>query len=154
MVEHTGSFRVGGMAWGLVSLLLLLTAAGGCEGTLTKRKLNADDYRLAVEAFNDGIRWRDYQQSVAWVAPHQADAFWKQTDALQERLRVYDYEIQKMDWNQAARSALVLLRYRFYYPNDPSLRTADLHQKWHYDEQSGNWQVTQTGFHVLLESRF
>jgi hypothetical protein len=153
-VGHTTSFRCGGMVRGVVLMLLSVILVAGCEGILTKRKLNADDYKLAVEAFNDGIRWRDYHQAVSYVAPQQMDAFWKLADAIQERIRVYDYQIQKLDWNQQARSAVVLLRYRFYHPNDPSIYTKDLHQKWIYDDQHGNWRVTQTGLHVLLESGF
>jgi hypothetical protein len=151
---HAVWFRVGGTVWGAVLVVLALTLVGGCEGTLTKRKLNSDDYRRSVEAFNDAIRWRDYQAALVWVAPHQAEAYWKQADALQERIRIYDYEIQKLDWNQQTRSAIVLLRYRFYHPTAPSIQTKDLHQKWVYDEAQGNWRVTQTGLHVLLEAGF
>jgi len=151
-VGRAALFGVGGKVKGVVLIMLSLTVAAGCVGTLTKRKLNAEDYRVAVEAFNDAIRWHDYQMGLAWIAPQQVDLYWKQTDTLQERIRIYDYQILKSDWSQQTGTAMVLLRYRFYHPNEPTIRTKDLHQKWQYDDKDGNWRVTQTGLHVLLEA--
>ncbi len=153
-VRHAISVKVGGVVWGVVWILVSVILMGGCEGTLTKRKLNASDNKLAIEAFNDGIRWRDFHQAAAFVAPQQLDAFWKQADALQARVRIYDYQIQRLEFNQQARMATVLLRYRFYHANDPSIESRDLPQKWIYDDENGTWRVIQTGLHVLLEARF
>lgn len=150
---HSAPLRTRGTTWGLGLILLLLVTTGSCStGVFPKKNLNDDDYRRAVESFNDAIRWREYPTAAAFVAPQQLEVFWKQTDALAERIRMSEYQIQRLNMNAEAHSGIVLLRYRFYYPTDPSIRSKDLHQKWHYDEITKSWLVIQTGLHVLLEA--
>jgi len=155
-VVQTASFKTGHRVWSLGLILLSLVIAGSCsetfKTTFTHRKLNADEYRRAVESFNDAIRWRDYNGGAAFVAPQQLDAYWKLADALNEYIRVSDYQVQRIDFNQAARSGMVVLRYRYYYPQDPKLRTKDSHQKWVYDEEAKNWWVVQSGLQTLMEA--
>jgi hypothetical protein len=151
-VGHSAPLRTRGTAWGLGLILLLLVTTGSCStGAFSKKNLNEDDYRRAVEAFNDAIRWREYQAAAAFVAPQLLEVFLKQTDALAERIRLSEYQVQQSNMNAEARSGVVLLRYRFYYPTDPTIRSKDLHQKWRYEEATNSWQVVQTGLHVLLE---
>ncbi len=153
---QTASFKTSHRVWSLGLIVLSLMIAGGCSEsfttTFTHRKLNADEYRRAVESFNDAIRWREFNAAAAFVAPQQLDAYWKLADALNEYIRVSDYQVQQMDFNQKARSGMVVLRYRFYHPQDPRMRTKDFHQKWSYDEVAKNWSVIQSGLQTMLEA--
>jgi hypothetical protein len=153
-VGHSAPLRTSRTAWSLGLILLLLVTTGSCDSTtgiIPKKNLNDDDYQRAVEGFNEGVRWREYRAAAVFVAPEQLEVFWKQAEALGERVRLSECQIQRLNMNPEARSGIALLRYRFYYPNDPSIRYKDVNQKWRYDETTKNWQVIQTGLHVLLE---
>ena len=154
MVQRV-SFKSSHRVWSLGLILLSLVTAGGCgetfSTTFVHRKLGPDEYRRAVEDFNDAIRWRDFNGGANSVAPQHLDAYWKLADALNEYIRVADYQIQQIDFNQKARSGMVALRFRYYHPQDPKMRTKDFHQKWVYDEAGKNWYVIQTGLQTLLE---
>jgi hypothetical protein len=153
-VGHSAPLKTNRTAWSLGLILLLLVTTGGCNGTgvFPKKNLNDDDYMRAVEAFNEGVRWREYRAAAIFVAPEQLEVFWKHTEALGERVRLSEVQIQRLNMNPEARSGIALLRYRFYYPTDPSIRSKDVNQKWRYDEIAKSWQVIQTGLHVLLEA--
>ena len=151
---HSAPLRTSRTAWGLGLILLLLVTTGSCTttGVFSKNNLNNDDYLRAVEGFNEGIRWREYRAAAVFVAPQQLEVYWKQTDALAERVRLSECQIQRVNMNAEAGSGIALLRYRYYYPNDPSIRSKDVNQKWRYEETTKSWQVIQTGLHVLLEA--
>ena len=155
MVQRA-SFKSSHRVWSLGLILLSLVITSGCAETFSTTfvhtKLSPDEYRRAVESFNDAIRWRDFNGGAAFVAPQQLDAYWQLADALNEYIRVADYQTQRIDFNQQARSGMVVLRYRYYHPQDPKMRTKDCHQKWAYDEGAKNWRVVQTGLQTLLEA--
>jgi hypothetical protein len=131
--------------------ILMLALTFGCGGGLgfSNRKMNPADLKLAVTTFNDAIRWRDYQTALPWIVPQQQEVFWKQTDDIQERLRVVDYEIIRVDFNERAAIGTVDLRYRVYYLTDPRLQVKTLHQKWRYEAAQKNWCVAHSDLQSL-----
>jgi hypothetical protein len=156
-VIQPAPFKTNHRTWGLGLILLMLVTAFGCSEefttTFTHRQLNPDQYRRAVENFNDAVRWREFNAAAAFIAPQQLDAYWQMADALNKYIRVSDYQVQRIDFNQKARWGMVTLRYHFYYPQDPSMRTVDLMQKWSYDEAAKQWWVVQAGLQNLLDAR-
>lgn len=151
---HSAPLKTNRTTWSLGLILLVLVTTGSCgsAGIFPKKNLNNDDYLRAVEGFNEGIRWREYRAAAVYVAPQQLEVYYKQTEALGERVRLSECQIQRVNMNPEAGSGIALLRYRFYYPNDPSIRYKDVNQKWRYEETTKSWQVIQTGLHVLLEA--
>jgi hypothetical protein len=136
--------------------LLMLALTFGCRGSLgfSNRKMNTEDLKLAVTTFNDAIRWRDYQKALLWIVPQQQEAFWKQTDDIQDRLRVIDYEIIRFDFNERAAIGTVDLRYRVYYLTDPRMQVKTLHQKWRYEEAQKDWRVAHSDLQSLAGGGF
>jgi hypothetical protein len=134
---------------------LLLALMFGCASLgSSNRKLNSEDFKAAVTTFNDAIRWRDYQKALLWIVPQQREIFWKQTDDIQERLRVIDYEIIRVDFNERTAIGTVDLRYRVYYLTDPRLQVKTLHQKWRYEEAEKDWRVAYSDLQNLAGGGF
>jgi len=137
-----------------VALVLLVPfLAAGCAG-MTQRNMNEDGLREAVVKFNDALRWRDYQQAILWVASAQQEDFWRQTEALQDNVRIVDYQIQRLQVDASNASGSVTLRYRFYKLQNPQLQFQNVQQRWQYLEQAANWRIVQFGLGTFEEGNF
>jgi hypothetical protein len=134
-------------------LLSILMLASGCVSAITDRKLNDEGLREAVTIFNDAIRWRDYQQALVWVPPQQRDVFWKQTDAVQDNLRIVDYQILRLDFSERTTIGSTDLRYRYYSLTNPRIESVTLHQKWRWDEVNHQWLVVQSDLETLVDTQ-
>jgi hypothetical protein len=143
--------RIAVTGWSFV----LVAFTFGCSSLgLSNRKMNSEDFRAAVTTFNDAIRWRDYQTALLWIVPQQQEAFWKQTDDIQERVRVIDYEIIRVDFSERTAIGTVDLRYRVYHLTDPRIQVKTLHQKWRYEESQKNWRVAHADLQILAGGGF
>ena len=137
-----------------VALVLLAPLlAAGCAG-VTQRKMNEDGLREAVGKFNDALRWRDYQHAALWVGFPQQEDFWRQTEALQDNVRIIDYQIQRLQVDASSASGSVTLRYRFYKVQNPQLQFQNVQQRWQYLDQEANWRIVQFGLGTFKEGRF
>jgi hypothetical protein len=137
-----------------VALVLLVPLlAAGCAG-VTQRKMNEEGLREAVVKFNDALRWRDYQHAILWVASPQQEDFWRQTEVLQDNVRIVDYQIQRLQVDANTASGSVTLRYRFYKLQNPQLQSQNVQQRWQYLEQETNWRIVQSGLATIEEGRF
>jgi hypothetical protein len=137
-----------------VALVLLVPLlAAGCAG-VAQRKMNEEGLREAVVKFNDALRWRDYQHAILWVASPQQEDFWRQTEVLQDNVRIVDYQIQRLQVDANTASGSVTLRYRFYKLQNPQLQSQNVQQRWQYLEQETNWRIVQSGLTTLEEGRF
>jgi len=135
----------------LVLLVPLLTA--GCAG-VTQWKMNEEGLREAVVKFNDALRWRDFQHAILWVAFPQQEDFWRQTEALQDNVRIIEYQIQRLQFDAMCASGSVTVRYRFYKVQNPQLQFQNVQQRWQYFDQEANWRIVQFGLGTFEEGRF
>jgi hypothetical protein len=147
-------FRLNAWIRQTVALVLLVPLlAAGCAG-VTQRKMNEEGLREAVVKFNDALRWRDYQHAVLWVASPQQEDFWRQTEAMQDNVRIVEYQIQRLQVDASSASGSVTLRYRFYKVQNPQLQFQNVQQRWQYLDQEANWRIVQSGLATLEEGRF
>jgi hypothetical protein len=135
----------------LVASILML--ACGCISAITDRKLNDEGLREAVTVFNDAIRWRDYPQALVWVPPQQREVFWKQTDAMQDNLRIVDYQILRLDMSEHTAIGSADLKYRYYSLTSPRIESVTLRQKWRWEEENHTWQVAQSDLQALVDTQ-
>jgi hypothetical protein len=135
-------------------LALIFLGAGGLTGCETWKtgKPNSEALQLAVEGFNDAIRWRDYLKAGAWIAPEEQDRFWRQTEMLQANFRIFDYQILRLDCDEPTGSGWVTLRYRFYRVANPSLQSITLQQSWRFLFDIRHWQLARGDLQAILES--
>ena len=137
-----------------VALVLFVPLlAAGCAG-MTQRKMNEEGLREAVVKFNDALRWRDFQHAILWVAFPQQEDFWRQTEVLQDNVRIVEYQIQNLQVDASSASGSVTLRYRFYKVQNPQLQFQNVQQRWQYLDQEANWRIVQFGLGTFKEGRF
>lgn len=132
-------------------LLLILTCAvflPACS-TLGGKKNDMKNLTKAVEAFNTALRWGDFKMASALVAPALQEQFWQQSDILEKNIRLTEYDIRNISMAAEGQSTPVIVRYRYYYTNNPQLRTVTVRQDWHYSEVAEGWQLTHTGLDAL-----
>jgi hypothetical protein len=46
-----------------------------------------------------------------------------------------------------------MLRFRYYYRNDPQVRTKTLRQQWRFLEKEKTWQVVQFSLEELMDDQ-
>ncbi len=89
----------------LVSLVSLACALGaGCAGSILSSR---DELKLAIQDFNEGVRWGKVEQSAARLPVDLRAGFAERYAGLEDDLEIMDYDVQRIDWDRAADRALV-----------------------------------------------
>lgn len=132
----------------VVPVIFIFGLVGGCAA-LNKSKNNVKELASAVEAFNTALRWGDFKQASVFVAPASQEKFWQQSDKLEGRMRLTEYDIRYINWQSTAHFVPVTIRYRYYFTNDPNLETETVTQIWSYSEEMQHWLITQSGLDPL-----
>src|SRR5262245_58225594 len=84
----------------LPALALALATAvtsGGCAGVMFNDR---DRLKMALEEYNDGLRWGKVESSVAHLPVAQRQAFAERFSQLHSELEVMDYEVQRIQWDR------------------------------------------------------
>ena len=94
-----------------VGLLALLV---GCGGTAK----DSDDLIDEVRGYQEGLRWRRWEDAAARVPPGEREAFLDQRESLEEELSIDDYEITRVKMKSGGKSvkegAVVLVKYTWH----------------------------------------
>lgn len=131
----------------LVCLLVALTTAA-CS-TLATNKNSEKNLVKAVEDFNNALRWGDYKYAAQWIVPSLQEQFWNQVDQMEKKIRLTDFEIRHVSWDDPY-SAQMIIRYRYYYTNEPSVESKSLLERWQYAQELKRWQITQMSLEQLM----
>jgi len=132
-----------------VSVIMILALAGACA-TFSKNKNTGKALAAAVEGFNTALRWGDFKVAATFVAPALQEQFWRQSDIMEGRIRLTEYDIRYITWEATGGPLPVIVRFRYYTTDDPSLKTETVRQLWRYNEETESWQVTQSGLEALI----
>lgn len=138
--------RIALTAWTAAAVAL----AGGCAG-LGGGKHSKKDLSTAVEAFNTALRWGDFKSAAGFVAAEELENFWRRMDSIERRVRLTDYEVRNIAWNDRGQPISVYIRYRYFFMNNPELRAKTIHQHWVYDQRVQAWQIAAAGLEPLLD---
>jgi len=139
---------IGSGRW-LIVLSVIIIVVSSCA-TLAKNKDNRKELTAAVEGFNTALRWGEFKLASAFIPPTMQEQFWRQADMMEGRIRLTKYDIRHITWGAGSRPSPVIIRYRYYYTDDPKLKTETVRQVWRYSEETGNWQVTRSGLEALI----
>jgi hypothetical protein len=112
------------------------------------QKSNDQALFLAVDRFNQNLRWEDYKSALTWIAPAAKGEFMDQIESLQGRVRIMGYQV--MDVGTSGLSGNVTLLYRFYQKRNPQIQTRTLHQQWLFSEKDRVWQVVRNDLQQLM----
>jgi hypothetical protein len=89
----------------ILCLLLLGCASSPKDG---------EDLIGEVRVYSEGIRWRKYEDSAARVPPGERETFLDQREALDQELRIDDYEIARVKVRKGKERAVVLVKYTWH----------------------------------------
>lgn len=121
------------------SLLLVVLAAGlACAGKSPAGKTLLAD----VRHFEEGLRWRRYDDSASHVVPGNRTAFLDERDELDEDLNISEYEIVRISMH--GESASVLIKYRWHKNSEGLLKTTTTEQDW--EQRAGKWLLVAEYF--------
>lgn len=123
-----------------VSIFLLVLTS--CTG-LGKSRGDEKNFSLAVQGFNSFVRWGEYKQASAWIMPQARSYYWELTDWLGSNVRILDFEVREVSVNEVSQTGMSTVHYRFFYKDDPYIRTKTIEQKWRFQESEKAWQVVQ-----------
>ena len=133
-------------------LCLVLPLLLSCS-SFSSKKNDEKNLLTHIEAFNSAIRWEDYQAASAWIVPQLQGEFWRQADNLQGHIRLMDFQVRNISLENEGYSGTVVLRFRYYYTDDPHLRSKTLQQRWRYLEKEKAWQLVQYDLAALMADR-
>ena len=136
-----------------ICLLCLLFSIPVSCGSVGGKKNTSETLGAAVEAFNNAVRWEEFRSASQLLSAAERDEFWEIVDQMQKRIRLMDFEVRDISIEEDKFTGSAVLRYRYYSPTDPSVRTKMLHQKFRYLEKQKAWQVTHHDLNMLLPSR-
>lgn len=132
---------------------LLASTLISCSTFGKGKKNNNETLAETVEAFDNGIRWEEYKAASALLIPSERDEFWDLTDRIQKNIRIMDIQVRDVTLSEDKLGGKAVLRYRYYSPSDPYLRTKTIHLKLRFFEKEKAWHITQHDLNVLVPDK-
>ena len=105
--------------------LLCAVTWAACAGGNSRGDRLMNDLR----AFHEGIRWRRYDQAADFVPLPARDRFMAGREALDDDLRVADYEIERVKW-RGDRDVTVQVRYTWHLDSRGVVHETVVEESW------------------------
>jgi len=99
------------------------------------------DLVKSTEAFNKALRWGDFKAASCWIPPTGKGSFWQFAEAMQNKLRITEFEVRDVFLDSTGSSGTSIVLYKFYYTNSPCLQTRTLSLRWAHAANSKAWQL-------------
>jgi hypothetical protein len=119
----------------LVALVLLACACGGGQ------KQN-EDLINNIRAYQEGLRWRRYEQAADYVAPDERSQFLDRRDEIDKDLRIDDYEVVRVTLAEGHEEALVQIRFTWHLDNVGTVHETVVEEKW--KKEKPVWRIVDT----------
>lgn len=118
-----------------VLLASLACALAGCAGGMLSTR---DELKLAIQDFNDGVRWGKVEQSAARLPIEGRAGFAERYAALEDDLEIMDYDVQRVDLDRAAERALVRVDMSWSLKRRGLVERTVVEQDW---RKKGGWML-------------
>jgi hypothetical protein len=105
----------------------------------------------SIEAFNSAFRWEDYKSAAVWIEPEQKELFWAEVDKFKGKIRLVDFQVRDVDWNEKTMTATALVYFQYFRPDAPTLQTVTFPQKWWFSEKDKCWRLGQSGYQAITK---
>lgn len=87
--------------------------------------------------YNDGLRWRRYQDVTPHLAADEAQAFLARSAALGDDLQMADQEVSSIRFDDDGLRAAVTVQFTWYNQRRALVRTTIVAEDWRYND--GRW---------------
>ncbi len=128
---------------GLVVATIALLLVTGCQGTFGKYSSTSrsNQFHEAVFEYNKYIRWQEWERASDYLNPDDQSEFKEKAEAVEEVLRITEFEIRDTDIEPEAKSATARVLYRYYRLPSIAERKMKFTQKWIWSEEHKRWTV-------------
>lgn len=92
--------------------------------------------REVVRSYNDGVRWQRFNLAAAHVAASSRDDFLDRRDQLSEDLRISDYEIIRVRYDDAQHQARVHIKFTWHLDSRGVVHTTHVVQSWQHSKKT------------------
>ena len=107
-------------------LVLALAGAAGCSAANPKNADLVGDIR----GYSDGVRWQDFNAAALRVTPARREAFLETREQLAEDLRIADWEMRRMTYDDGRNRAEVHVEWTWLLDSRGIVHTTVTRQRW------------------------
>lgn len=107
-------------------VVLLLLGVAGCASPQKKTEDFLDDVRL----YQEGLRWRRYDDAAARRLPAEREDFLDAREELDEDLRIDDYEIERVKFASKRSAAVIQVKFYWHLDSVGSVHETVVEQAW------------------------
>jgi hypothetical protein len=136
--------------WPLIICMPVVFLSISSCASLGKSAGDEKDLTSAVQSFNFSVRWGEYKEASVWVIPQTRNYYWELSDWLVDNVRILDFEVRDVVFDEASNTGTSSVYYRFFYKDDPYIKTKTVEQKWRYEQSGKLWQVVQHNLESLV----
>lgn len=121
-----------------VSLALGMAAASaGCGAAPRKSETLMD----SVRGYHDGLRWQRYPTAASMIPPAERDLFLDERDEIADDLRISEYEITRISFDDAQDRAVLRIRYTWFLDSEGVVHDTTAEQRW--ERHGKHWLLVE-----------
>jgi hypothetical protein len=113
------------------ALLVLALAAAAC-GAAQREPEPLDQ---SVRVYNEGVRWQRFDDAASRLPADRRDDFLDQRDQLHDDLRISEYDVIRVRYDNKQRRARVQIKYTWYLESRGVVHETHAVQTWHRGEE-------------------
>ncbi len=115
-----------------LAVIMILGACGG-------QQKPADDLLFDVRGYQEGLRWRRYEDAAARLKPSSREDFLDKRDELDDELRVDDYEIMRVKMTSKGQKATVQVKLTWHMDGVGVVKDTVVEQSW--ERHRAGWML-------------
>jgi hypothetical protein len=108
----------------LVALAVAATAACGAAPKSSETLMDS------VRGYHDGLRWQRYPTAASMIPPAERDLFLDERDEIADDLRISEYEIMRVSFDDGQDRAVLRVRYTWHRDSEGIVHDTTAEQNW------------------------
>lgn len=121
-----------------VSLALGMAAASAGCGAAPKKSETLMD---SVRGYHDGLRWQRYPTAASMIPPAERDLFLDERDEIADDLRISEYEITRISFDDGQDRAVLRIRYTWFLDSEGVVHDTTSEQHW--ERRGKHWLLVE-----------
>lgn len=111
--------------------LLVLALVAGCGAA----QRDPEPLDQAVRVYNEGVRWQRFDDAASRLPADRRDDFLDQRDQLHDDLRISEYDVIRVRYDDKQRRARVQIKYTWYLESRGVVQETHAVQTWHRGDE-------------------
>jgi hypothetical protein len=107
--------------------LAVVLVVAACAGSAQERNEALTD---DVRSFQDGVRWKRYEEAAAFVPPDRREKFLDDRDEIDHDLRIDDFEVERVKVGSGASEAIVQVRFTWHLDSVGAVHETVVDERW------------------------